>query len=508
MKMLVTDSTYLSLKNITFKNKYYYLFLFLGTVIALFASPLAPFSSKITDLDSSVFVYCAQHILEGKIMYKDIFDHKGPLLYLFNILGILLGRGNPTGIWFIELVSLFISSLYLYKSLCLFWSKNVSFFSVLFCLVFFTSLIPHGNYAEEYALPFISIAQYYFVSFFKDRKIRYSHFCIIALCFACVLLLKPNTAVVWVVGWILLAFLLLKEKKPANLLKIASISLGIVILALIPLIVYLFLTDSFLDFKFCYWDFNQTYSDLSPARILSRAFRRLYFIPVMGKSNTYIFLGIAVLLLICSYKTYKYKLPVLFYFISVFATSCAISVSYTNFVYYYLLYVPVFSFLYAMALDVIEKHVKSYSFLILFVLFGIFNFEAINYYCKDVRYCYQEKKYANEIVSFINDNTQKDDKIYVLGNHCLFYNLSHRESASKYPYLYPIVNMKKYRDTMIDQFYKDMELNPPKVICELWYESDWIVHKDIPGLTEFLEKNYIKIRNMGGFDCYVRKQNN
>ncbi|MDR2408725.1 MAG: hypothetical protein LBE13_11525 [Bacteroidales bacterium] len=492
-------------KNIALSDKHFYLLLLLASVVVLLASPLAPFANKIPGIDSNVFIYCAQRILEGKIIYKEVFDHKGPLLYIFNILGILLGKGNPSGIWFVELISLFVSSLYIYKSISLFWRRDIAFFSTLSCLLFFTSVFDHGNYAEEYSILFISISQYYFVSFLKDRKIHYPHFSIIAVCFACVLLIKANGAVSWLVGWMMVAFLLLKAKRIVDLLKVISISLSIVFLILLLFIGYLFFTDSFSDFKYCYWDFNQAYSDVS-YKIISRTVKRSFFFSDMRCYNIYIFLSLSALFFIFFNKTYKYKFPILFYIFSFVFTSVAISVSETSFIHYYLVYIPILSCFHAIVYDAITKQLKSHSFLFLFLLVLIFHTESITYFYSDVRKCFQKQEGITEIVSFIKNNTGEDDKIYVIGNACIFYNLSHRESASKYPYLFPIASIKKYSDSMINQFYRDMEINQPKIIYKNWYKANWIEYEDIPGIDAFLEKNYTKVQNMIGFDCYIKKQ--
>ena len=40
--------------------------------------------------DSSVFLYIGKRMLEGKLPYRDLFDHKGPILYLIEVLGLRL----------------------------------------------------------------------------------------------------------------------------------------------------------------------------------------------------------------------------------------------------------------------------------------------------------------------------------------------------------------------------------------------------------------------------------
>ena len=60
--------------------------------------------------DSAVFQYIARMILDGKMPYRDVFDHKGPLIYLFNTAGLFISK--QIGLWIVELI-LYSSALQL-----------------------------------------------------------------------------------------------------------------------------------------------------------------------------------------------------------------------------------------------------------------------------------------------------------------------------------------------------------------------------------------------------------
>ena len=67
--------------------------LFPLTFIPLAISFLLAFSPSTSPLwffvgeDSGVFKSFGQAIIQGKVIYKDIFDNKGPILYFINALG-------------------------------------------------------------------------------------------------------------------------------------------------------------------------------------------------------------------------------------------------------------------------------------------------------------------------------------------------------------------------------------------------------------------------------------
>ena len=66
----------------------------LGSLLIM--SPYLPVFSENMDRDSGVFIYTGKQVLDGKIPYLDVWDHKGPLLYYINAFGLLLGRGHQS----------------------------------------------------------------------------------------------------------------------------------------------------------------------------------------------------------------------------------------------------------------------------------------------------------------------------------------------------------------------------------------------------------------------------
>ena len=59
-------------------------------------------------MDESVFIYIARMMRRGYVPYRDMFDHKGPYLFFFELIGDLCG---DTGIWILELIFAFAASI-------------------------------------------------------------------------------------------------------------------------------------------------------------------------------------------------------------------------------------------------------------------------------------------------------------------------------------------------------------------------------------------------------------
>ena len=89
----------LEYKQILNKIKKYkeYIFLFIVVcalcLLVLYSSPLY---KGLPDIDSSVFQVMGKGMLENKIMYKELFDHKGPIVYIINSLAFLVSLAIPS----------------------------------------------------------------------------------------------------------------------------------------------------------------------------------------------------------------------------------------------------------------------------------------------------------------------------------------------------------------------------------------------------------------------------
>lgn len=128
-------------------------------IIVIFSFRSNPFSNFLNGHDSSMFLYFGKGMTKGLVPYKDMLDHKGPLLFIIQYFGNLLGNGNDTlGIWLIECSFLLITLIFLYKS-CLLYTEDsfVSITSVSFLLPLFILCYDGGNYSEEFALLFMAV---------------------------------------------------------------------------------------------------------------------------------------------------------------------------------------------------------------------------------------------------------------------------------------------------------------------------------------------------------------
>src|ERR1041385_4708261 len=137
----------------------------LGTIIALF--PSNPANMTLPSRDSGFFLYVGWRFLNGDIPYRDVWDHKPPLIYFVDALGLTITPHSLWGVWFLQIIFIFFTFLILYKLL----DREFGIYAALAGTVVLSSglltILEKGNVTEEYALVFQVWSFWLFVSTWK-----------------------------------------------------------------------------------------------------------------------------------------------------------------------------------------------------------------------------------------------------------------------------------------------------------------------------------------------------
>src|SRR5688500_9132730 len=88
---------------------------FFGTLITLF--PSNPNNMTLPSRDSGVFLYVGWRLLRGDIPYRDVWDHKPPLIYFIDALGLTLTPGSLWGVWLLQGIFIFFTFFLFFKFL-------------------------------------------------------------------------------------------------------------------------------------------------------------------------------------------------------------------------------------------------------------------------------------------------------------------------------------------------------------------------------------------------------
>ena len=118
-------------------------------------SPLYAFNDW---MDANIFFTMGKSMLSGKVLYRDVFDHKGPVLYLLYGLGWLLDHTGFIGVFVLEICGF---AVFLGLGLCTAELLRGKPLHPVWCLVPAAAVaacraFSHGGSAEELLLPFLT----------------------------------------------------------------------------------------------------------------------------------------------------------------------------------------------------------------------------------------------------------------------------------------------------------------------------------------------------------------
>ncbi len=112
--------------------------------------------------DANCFFTVGKSILNGNVMYQDIFEQKGPLLYFIYSIAYLISGNTFIGAYLIEIVSNFLFLIISAKILLLFTEQKAVYLMPLLAVAVYASpAFEQGGSAEELCLPLIACSVYF-----------------------------------------------------------------------------------------------------------------------------------------------------------------------------------------------------------------------------------------------------------------------------------------------------------------------------------------------------------
>ena len=148
-----------------------FLFLFAVLISTLFSTcsflyPLNPWD------DANVYMTIGNAMLSGKELYVDIFDHKGPVLYLMHEMAAMLSRNSFVGIYIVEIICSFFFMWYSLHTIRLFSSSKITlpFTCLIGWLVLSSDFFYYGDSVEEFSLPILAHSLYFMLRFARNRQ--------------------------------------------------------------------------------------------------------------------------------------------------------------------------------------------------------------------------------------------------------------------------------------------------------------------------------------------------
>ncbi len=429
---------------------------------------LATVSKDLPVRDSGFFQYGASKIIQGEMLYRDLWDHKPPLIFYINSLALFLSNSQTWGIWILELFTLSGASFLSYLILKDKVGVWVAFVVTMLWLVSFYLISQGGNYPEEFGL----LLQ--FLAIFLILRERY--LLLLGVIFALAILLKPT-----LIG-IFLAIFIYKLKYFKQILT----GLGLVFLTVS---VYFFLNGSLGDFWNQVIVYNLLYG--GQATLGERIDSLRYGLGLLQVTWIFVLAFLAWFFFLFKKNKLLLKIAVL-----AFPLDLILAIlPGRQYPHYFMSVLPPAAILVAFLFFALKNYFFKF-FLLGLILISIFPIKFLFLSAKTVG---NYNPHENEVVKFIKEETNKDDFVLMWGAETVFNFVTKRPTPGRFAHQYALFTKGYQSDFLIYEFLDDLKTRKPKLIIDT-SATDTI----IPSITCFGKIQYHP--SLSGYDILPSTQ--
>lgn len=490
------------------------LLVLLGTLFVLL--PANPFNSKFAFRDSGVFLYVGWRILNGEIPYVDIWDHKPPVIFYINALGLLLTSNSRWGVWIIEFISLFIAAYFGYKLINNIFGKYPAIISTFIWLYTLVFLIGNGNYTEEYVLPlqFISLYLFYYAEMKKKSVLVYFFIGILG---GLAFFTKQISIGIWIAITIFFVITGIKNKEIKQSSKaILYILFGSLLVSII-ICGYFYVNGALYEFWDAAFIYNFKYS-IQKVSSLNIRLWNLLNVSFISKMGFFQITSLGLALFVVLHKKWRIDLHnstislLLVGLINFPLELLFINIPGSTFDHYFMTILPVMALFSGFLFFIIDSKISQFQnllklekVLLIIVSIGLLTFGGINDYWR-INKSLKEK--PNEaLINYVIENTDKDDTILVWGAETMINFYSQRNSPTRFVYQYPLYRKGYTSEEKIIEILNDIINNKPKIIINSM-RADYpifffpISTNEIEEKLNFIGSMYMKSDEINYWDIY------
>ena len=451
------------------------LVILLAVVLAVL-SPVTPLYQPITERDQGVYLYAGQQILDGSIPYRDVWDHKGPLIYYIYALGLWITH-STWGVWFVEVFFLFLAAISGLLAIRTVFDPAIAFSTTILWMVALPQVLDHGGTVEEYSLLFQFAAIYFYLRSEKSAKGYWNEF-IVGMTAALVFFLRPNNiGVHTAIGLVILFTALFSPgERPRSLKRITAAAVGGAVV--FGVIGFYFAINRSLGYLLdSVFVFNYYYSKLVAFswQALTKGYDRMPLLVSLGAA------GLAGLI-IYLYNHYRQgkkapdiKIHLAFLTLAVVPIQLYLSLmSGRKYLHYYIAWLPILALLAGFLIFLVVqlagkafpgiRHKNIFSTLLaagLILAFGVRPvINRMPYFTTMARMIWSGRALpppdysaaAQEVyIEYILSHTQPGDYVLIWGNESIYNFLTGRESPSRFVYTYPFGVPGYVSQEMVDE---------------------------------------------------------
>lgn len=225
---------------------------FVVLTICTKSSFLYPFNDWV---DANCFFTVGKSMAEGKVLYRDIYEQKGILLYVLHALAYRISADTFFGVYLLEVLAGALFLFFAYKTVRLYARRGILFWLPwLGALIYASASFCHGDSAEELCMPILTACIYLSErSFRRGKTLSFWNWFVAGVLGGCVLWIKFNL-LGFFLGWALVPlYRTLRDKGVLSVLRAAAGVLLGVLVPSVPVLVYFLKNDAISDLWTAYF---------------------------------------------------------------------------------------------------------------------------------------------------------------------------------------------------------------------------------------------------------------
>lgn len=262
------------------------------------SSPLYPINLWV---DPNTYFTVGKSMFHGLIPYRDVFDHKGPYLYVLHGIAWLIDHNGFLLIWMVEIACCYFFLLFSLRTVNLFTDKGATWLMPILSLLVYTSDAFYlGDSVEELSLPLLSYALYLAIRSLKGKgRIKASEFFLVGVTSGIIFWMKFNLTGFYL-AWVILPLVQALRRRDHALIRsmVFGVACGVVTVTL-PVLCYFsyyHALDSLIDVYFLtnIFQYGNSYTAELPVVLfsLSKILKSIFKNPALW---ALIFLGLIFL---------------------------------------------------------------------------------------------------------------------------------------------------------------------------------------------------------------------
>ncbi len=474
--------------------------------------PVSPLNMPLTFRDPGVFLYIGWRILNGDLPYRDIWDHKPPVIFYVNALGLALGGGSRWGVWILELVSLFLAAWLGYQLIKKYFGIFPAVFSLLLWLLSLVGVLQGGDFTTEFTLPMQFAALWLLVvpTQIKDG----TRFFIIGALGALAFFTKQTTIGMWaaIVIYLTASHLSVRAFKQWAR-EILIIGTGALTVTLF-IVGFFAVQGAFPQFWSAAFEYNFVYAGRGGTDFAQRfdtLLRGLRPLTFTGLTQ-FGLLGFALTLTLTLTKRFlpKESVPVLaVVLIDLPIELYLVSLTEKTFLHYYMTLLPALAVLTAVTAWSVIQVLSRWQFpawvraAAALIVLGGFAWSYFDNYL-DQTYIYRKNR-DDAAIQYLLQNSSPDDKVLIWGAEAAVNFFAQRESPTRFVYQYPLQNDNYTTEAMVLEFLNDVTENRPRFVIDTGTEplfSFAVTSNEINEKSALLQLQYCAVQEIDEWTVY------